>query len=129
MDTTEEQSKIGRWLGIAHRVGSDMTYWILTESGKVIARSTVQHITTTDKATDAMKTRLAILDDYLVTRLDDENFQLALPNHMLYLQDKDAVPEHRSWNTGTCYKTPSPRPITLSMIHSISILVLNSQSI
>ena len=45
MDMTDEQAKLGRWLGIAHRVGSDMTYWILTESGKVIARSTVQHVT------------------------------------------------------------------------------------
>ena len=31
MDMTDEQAKLGRWLGIAHRVGSDMTYWILTE--------------------------------------------------------------------------------------------------
>lgn len=35
MDMTDEQAALGRWLGIAHRVGSDMTYWILTESGKV----------------------------------------------------------------------------------------------
>lgn len=27
MDMTDEQARIGRWLGIAHRVGSDMTYW------------------------------------------------------------------------------------------------------
>ncbi len=31
MDMTEEQAKIGCWLGIAHRVGSNVTYWILTE--------------------------------------------------------------------------------------------------
>jgi hypothetical protein len=41
MDMTDEQARIGRWLGIAHRVGSDMTYWLLTETGTVIARSTV----------------------------------------------------------------------------------------
>ena len=93
MDMTEEQAKIGRWIGISHRVGSDMTYWILTESGKVIARSTVQHITTTDMATDAMKTRVATFDENLLTRLDDENFQLALPHHVLYLQDNDAPNE------------------------------------
>jgi hypothetical protein len=28
-----KQARIGRWLGIARRVGSDMTYWILTEAG------------------------------------------------------------------------------------------------
>ena len=65
-----------------------MTYWVLTESGKVIARSTVQHVTVTDMATDHdMKTRLTAFDERLLTRLDDENFQLVLPNHVLYLQD------------------------------------------
>jgi hypothetical protein len=58
MDMTDEQARLGRWLGISHRVGSDMTYWILTESGRVIARSTVQHITVSDMATDEMKTRV-----------------------------------------------------------------------
>ena len=56
MDTTGEQAKIGRWLGNSHRVGSIMTYWILTESGKVIARSTVQQIRIANMVTDAMKT-------------------------------------------------------------------------
>jgi hypothetical protein len=48
MKMSDEQARIGRWLGIAHRIGSDMTYWILTEAGNVIARSTVQHITVTE---------------------------------------------------------------------------------
>ena len=91
MDMTEEQARLGRWLGIAHRIGSDMTYWILTESGKVIARSTVQHVTTTDMSADAMKTRMSTFDANLLTRLDDENFHLDTPNHVFYLQD-DAGP-------------------------------------
>ncbi len=59
-DMTTEQARIGRWLGIAHRVGSDMTYWVLTESGRVIARSTVQHITISDMATDAIRDRVSL---------------------------------------------------------------------
>ena len=31
-----------RWLGVAHRIGSLMSYWILTQIGSVIARTTVQ---------------------------------------------------------------------------------------
>lgn len=50
MGMNDEQAQIGHWLGIAYRMGSDMTYWILTESGRVIARSTVQHITISDMA-------------------------------------------------------------------------------
>jgi hypothetical protein len=76
IDETDEQARIGRWLGIAHRIGWGMTFWILTESGKVITRSTVQHITTTDMGTDTMKTRVASFYATLLTRLDDENFRL-----------------------------------------------------
>ena len=44
VDMGDEQKKFGRWLGIAHRVGSNMCYWILTKYGKVIAWMTVQHV-------------------------------------------------------------------------------------
>ena len=44
VDMGDEQKKFGRWLGIAHCVGSNMCYWILTEYGKVIAWMTVQHV-------------------------------------------------------------------------------------
>jgi hypothetical protein len=90
MSMTDEQARIGRWLGIAHRIGSEMTYWILTETGTVIARSTVQHITVSDMATDAIKTRVHAFDANLLTRLDDENFTVNLPDHVFYLQDDDA---------------------------------------
>jgi hypothetical protein len=90
MDMSNKQACIGRWLGIAHRMGSDMTYWILTEAGNVIARSTVQHITMSDIATNAIKTCVLTFDDNLRTQLCDKNFQIELPNHVFYLQDEDA---------------------------------------
>jgi hypothetical protein len=97
MDMADEQAKIGRWLGSAHRIGSDMTYWVLTEPGKVIACSTVQHVTSTDMSADAMKTRMLAFDTNLLTRLDDEDFQLDLPNHYFFLQNEDGAPnEHPS---------------------------------
>jgi hypothetical protein len=33
---------IGRWLGVAHRVGQALCYWVLTITGSVIARTTIQ---------------------------------------------------------------------------------------
>jgi hypothetical protein len=90
MDMTDEQAKLGRWLGIAQRVGSDMTYWILTESGKVIARSTVQHIAVSDMATDEMKNRVHAFDLRLIERLTDDAFVIPLPDGIFYLQDDDA---------------------------------------
>ena len=34
----------------SHRVGSALCYWILTSTGKVIARTTVQHLTRNEVA-------------------------------------------------------------------------------
>jgi hypothetical protein len=45
LDMTEEGQLLGCWLGVSHRVGSDMCFWILTASGKVISESTAQHVT------------------------------------------------------------------------------------
>jgi hypothetical protein len=68
-----------------------MTYWVLTKSGTVIARSNVQHLMAADMATDTMKTCLQTFDANLLTRLEDENFQIDLPSHVFYLQDEDGL--------------------------------------
>jgi hypothetical protein len=57
-----KQAKVGCWLGIAHCVGSDMTYWILKQAGLVNAKSRVQHITLTDMATDAIREQVLAFD-------------------------------------------------------------------
>jgi hypothetical protein len=92
MDMTDEQARIGRWLGISHRVGSDdMPYWILTESGQVIPRSTVQHITVSDMATAAMQARVQTFDSNLTERLADDNFAVNL------LVDSANIPTDAEW--------------------------------
>ena len=64
-----------------------MTYWVLTESGRVIARSTVQHIVISDMATNATRGRESNFDATLLTRLTDENVHIAHPNPVFFLQD------------------------------------------
>jgi hypothetical protein len=71
-DMTEEQRIVGRWLGISYRVQGDMTYWVLTQAGNVIARSTVQHITQSDMNQDAMKRKLQEFDEAVTNRFADE---------------------------------------------------------
>lgn len=34
--------KIGKWLGVADKIGSPLTYWIMKDNGQIIARSTVR---------------------------------------------------------------------------------------
>ena len=36
---------VGRWLRSSHWIGSAMSYWILTKTGNVISRTTVQQVT------------------------------------------------------------------------------------
>ena len=50
-------NKCGRWLGVSHRVGNLISYWILTISGRVISRTTVQRITNLELSTDDLKAR------------------------------------------------------------------------
>ena len=35
---SEGNPRIGRWIGVSHRVGSVLRYWIFTSKGKVISR-------------------------------------------------------------------------------------------
>ena len=47
--------KPGRWLGNYHRTGCLMCYNILTKSGKVVSRSTVQRVIKLEAFTEEMK--------------------------------------------------------------------------
>ena len=42
-DNTE--GNICIWIGVSHRLGSALCYWVLTEKGKIIARTTIQPVT------------------------------------------------------------------------------------
>ena len=39
---------LGRWLGISHRTGGAVFYWILKANGYVVSGTTVQRITNTE---------------------------------------------------------------------------------
>ena len=51
-----------RWLGVAHRIGSNLCYWLLLESGKIIARTTVQHVVREDYLNDNVKLEIERFD-------------------------------------------------------------------
>ena len=64
---------IGRWLGVSHKVGPLMSYWILPESGIPISCITVQRITNTELATDEVKTKIDIYDMKILQKMDANN--------------------------------------------------------
>jgi hypothetical protein len=45
----------GRWHEVAHRAGQALCYWILTITGQVITRTTVQPIPSDELLTDTFK--------------------------------------------------------------------------
>ena len=47
--------ELGRWLGVSHRVGQLMSYWIIPTSGIPISCTTVQKLTELEKQTDEGK--------------------------------------------------------------------------
>ena len=54
----QEKLLLGCWLGVAHRIGQAMCYWILPQSGKPIARTTIKGLSADELATDAVKKQL-----------------------------------------------------------------------
>ena len=79
--------RLARWLGVAHRVGSDLCYWLLLQSGKVIARTTVQYVVRDDYLNDDVKSEIERFDQTVEERMSDQNFILEDPNGF-YIQDK-----------------------------------------
>lgn len=46
-----ENPELGRWLGVSHRIGSLLSYWILPASGIPILYNTVQRATNLEQST------------------------------------------------------------------------------
>ena len=64
------EPSLGRWIGVSHKVGQSMSYWIITVSGSIISCVTVQRLTEDEKQTDEYRKRMSEFDERLETRLD-----------------------------------------------------------
>jgi hypothetical protein len=85
------ENKIGRWLGVAHRVGNLMSYWILTITGHVISRTTVQRVTNLELSTDEVKANCKEYDQRITELLKDANHVIPQDGN-LRLQDWNEFP-------------------------------------
>jgi Reverse transcriptase (RNA-dependent DNA polymerase) len=66
----EPRGVLGRWLGVSHRVGQALCYWILPESGEPISRTTVQSIPDDEFSTQRLTDNLQKFDSAVSDRLD-----------------------------------------------------------
>jgi Reverse transcriptase (RNA-dependent DNA polymerase) len=89
MEINDTGRRLARWLGVAHRVGSDLCYWLLLESGNVIARTTVQHVTREDLLNDDVKVEVNRFDQAVCERLNEQGFLAQNADASFFLQDED----------------------------------------
>ena len=63
-------TKLGRFLGVSHHIGSLMSYWLFSESGKPMSRTTVQRVTKLEPQTEKCKKRFEMYDRAILDRFN-----------------------------------------------------------
>lgn len=63
------ETKLGRWLGVSHRIGTLMSFWVITSSGKVLSRTTVQRVTNLELQLDENKKKCEAFTTAITERL------------------------------------------------------------
>jgi hypothetical protein len=89
----EQRKYLARWIGIAHRVGQAMCYWLLPASGVPIARTSIQAITKAELQTAStiqlIQTYDQTIQDKLQNLTNDANPMIL----SLYREDEDPEEE------------------------------------
>jgi hypothetical protein len=60
-------------MGVAHKVGSEMCYWLMLVSGIPVANTTVQHVTLEETRNPDIQVQIEAFDKVLVEQLNDTN--------------------------------------------------------
>lgn len=89
----QDNRVLGRWLGVSHRIGSDMCYWVMGVDGIPIAETTVQHVTRDDLLDNDIKAQIDAFNEQLQTRLDDTNFELPTMDAFALEDDEYDLPQ------------------------------------
>ena len=93
-DTVYDVRRLVRWLGIPHRVGSDMCYWLITDSGKLVSKTLVEHVNCDDYLNPEVKKQIDEFNEKLYKRLDDTKLLLEDSPHSDDLDYDDGNHNH-----------------------------------
>ena len=91
-DYPADRRLLGRWLGVAHRVGQACCYYILTASGQTIVRSTVQKVSEDEYKSTGFRDELTAYDLSIQTKLGQADIPI-MPNEFLIDEDDFQVHE------------------------------------
>ena len=73
-DFTENTQWLAQWLGVSHQVGSNLSYWLITASSKIISKTSVKHITRDDYLQAEIKMEIDQFNRCIDESLDNANF-------------------------------------------------------
>ena len=71
---TGKNPNLRRWLGVSHRIGSSLCYWILNDIVTVLARTTVQHVTQDEIANTDIMNRIRYYHKKLEKVIGDDQY-------------------------------------------------------
>lgn len=80
---------LGRWLGVAHRVGQALCYWVLTNTGKVITHTTIQKLTSDELHDPLIANDIESFDKNIEVILKQDHDKPLDDIGNIYLQDVD----------------------------------------
>ena len=109
-DKSDDVRRLGRWLGISHRVSSIMCYWLITESGKLVSKALVEHVIYDDYLNSEVKKQMYDFNDKLDKRLDDTKFFLRTSPTLLILTMMTTI------TTTALSQTTVLLPLIMSMV-------------
>ena len=73
-DQANKEGKIGRWLGVSHRVGSRLAYWVINEKGNIFSQTTMQHLTDTEILNQVTQEEISAYEDFLSIVVQEEEY-------------------------------------------------------
>jgi hypothetical protein len=85
------ETKLARFLGVSHQVGSWMSYWVLPASGIPMSRTTVQRVTNLESQTEQCKKRFSVYDKRIAERFNEKYIDAD------YLQNNNDKPAVELW--------------------------------
>ena len=85
------ETKLARLLGVSHQVGSLMSYWVLSDSGTPMSRTTVQRVTKLESQTEQCKKILCVYDKRIAEKFNEKYIDAD------YLQNINDKPDVKLW--------------------------------
>ena len=80
---------LGPWIGVSHRVGSALCYWVISEKGKVLSQTIVQHITAEETRYPDVQEQIHYYNGSMEDALGRKYFGTSLDGYDSFMNDDE----------------------------------------